>query len=86
MVLKFIKYKKMSENHDNYLDVMISYHEALVKTLRRFRTTMSLRRINPNIFGEDSVFFEVKMTVELEFHVKTFYISLKQYNLVDVKV
>ena len=79
MVFKFLKKQTKSENHEIYQDLMISYVEAVVKKLRRFRTICHVRRLQTEASPKknrsvenDPVRFGVKVTVELGFDFKTF--------------
>ena len=70
---------------------MISYVEAMVKKLRRFRTICHVRCLQTEVsqkknrsVEKDSVRFGVKATIELGFDFKTFYIGKREYILIHV--
>ena len=68
-----------SKNHEICQDLMISYVEAMVKTLRRFCTICHVRCLQTEVsqkknrsVEKDSIRFGVKVTVESWFDFKTF--------------
>ena len=70
---------------------MISYVEAMVKKLRRFRTISHVRYLQTEVsqkknrsIEKDSVRFEVKVTIELRFDLKTFCIGNREHRLIHV--
>ena len=81
-----------SENHEICHDVMISYVEAVVKNLRRFRIICHVRCLQTETsqkknrsVEKNSVRFGVKVTFELGFGFKTFCIGNREHRLFHVK-
>jgi hypothetical protein len=92
MVLKLKKKQTKSENHEICQDVMISYVEAVIKKLRRFRTSCHVRCLQNEAspkkihrVEKDPVRFGIKLTVELGFNFKTFSLGNRQHRLFRVK-
>ena len=70
---------------------MISYVDAVEKKLRRFRTMCHVRCLQTEVsqmknrnVKKDSVRFGAKVTVELGFDFKTFYIGNREHRLIHV--
>ena len=90
----FLNSKKQTkyQNHEICQDLMISYLEAVVKKLRKFRTICHVWCLQTKVsqmknrsVEKDSVRFGVKVTVELGFDFKTFCIGNREHRLFHVK-
>ena len=81
-----------SKNHEICQDLMISYVEAMVKKLRRFCTICHIRCLQTEVskkknrsVEKDSIRFGVKVTIQLGFVFKTFYIHNREHRLIHMQ-